>query len=416
MMDFDKIFRDGQIPDTLEEKTILLKRIAVVERRGSVVSALNLAAAYESDFGGDGPRWLDWARNDVGLDKTELYHRLAVGRMLLAVRGRAVLYRKLVGMTVDRLLPLTRIFRLGGADAVIGFASQRPGIFDMDRDAIRDAVTECICIMEGRPVPEKRDRTPNLPGWESLLDGQDDAGDGIRAAVTTAHRAHRAAELGDSLLTEWLEFESAHPGEDGLSRLEAMREALAEKIATIEKLMRDTNNASSDKHSAGTVQTEEHTTGKQCGNNTEFAQTGHHNTGKRCGNNTGEQCGNNTEFVQTERHNTGKQCGNNTDEPYDFDAVFGYGSGAYAGIGAPHGGGTPAVPGEGRGDQARGTASDGSAGCDPGGDPVGVELSDPVDERPEGREPADLSELQELEAADQGTPGGQAPGGPGRPV
>ena len=89
---------------------------------------------------------------------------------------------------------VTRLFRTGGADAVAGFISQHPEIWEMDREGIRDLVTECICILERRPVPEKRDRTPNLPGWESLLDGHEDAGSGIRRAVTCEKRAGAGRE------------------------------------------------------------------------------------------------------------------------------------------------------------------------------------------------------------------------------
>ena len=440
-MDFDKIFCEGQIPDTLEEKTILLKRIAIVERRGSVVSAINLAAAYEDDFGGDGVRWLDWAR-DIGLEKAELYHRLAVGRLLLAVRGQKVLFRKMAAMTVDRLLPLTRLFRLGGADSVIGFVSQHPEITEMDREGIRDAVIECICIMEGKPVPEKRDRTPYLTGWEGILDvdSPDAAETAIRNAVTSEKRAQRAKEIGASLLDSWLDFRMSGTSFDK-TELADMKELLTAQIEKIEKLMKGANDVTASSSNAGT-ECGNHTAGRaaeagtECGNHTEFVQTDCYNTGKKCGNHTAKrspgagsecgnntvkrdagQCGNNTGFVQTDCYNTGRECGNNTvDEPYDFDAVFGFGSGRSAGIGTPYGGGEAFIPGESRRDQEGGAETDGSSGGDPGGDPVGVEFSDPSDVRAEGDESTDLRELPELEEAHQGASGDGVDHGAREPV
>ena len=423
-MDFDKVFHEGQIPDSLEEKTTLLKRIAIVERRGSVVSAITLAAAFEDDFGCDGVRWLDWAR-DIGLEKAELYHRLAVGRMLLAVRGQKVLSRKMEAMTVDRLLPLTRLFRIGGADAVIGFASQHPEITEMDREGIRDAVTECICIMKGEPVPEKRDRTPYLTGWEGILDIDSPAAAEtvIRSAVTNEKRAQRAKEIGASLLDSWLDF-----GSYDKTELADMKSLLIEKIAKIEELMKGKNNVTANSSNAGT-ECGNNTAGRaveagsECGNHTEFVQTGFNNTGRECGNNTarrgvnaGKQCGNNTGFVQTDFNNIDRECGNNTVEPYDFDAVFGFGSGRSAGIGTPDGGGEAFIPGESRRDQEGGAETDGSSGGDPGGNPVEGVFSAPSDVRTEGDESTDLRELPELEEAHQGSSGDGVDHGAREPV
>ena len=447
-MDFDKIFNEGQIPGTLEEKTILLKRIAIVERRGSVVSAINLAAAYEDDFGGDGVRWLDWAR-DIGLEKAELYHRLAVGRMLLAVRGQKVLFRKMAAMTVDRLLPLTRLFRLGGADSVIGFVSQHPEITEMDREGIRDAVIECICIMEGKPVPEKRDRTPYLTGWEGILDidSPDVAETAIRNAVTSEKRAQRAKEIGASLLDSWLDFRMSGTGFDK-TELADMKELLTAQIEKIENLLKGANDATASTPQRGAdrvpgfasgtgSQCGNHTagraaeagsecgnnTGNQCGNHTEFVQTDCYNTRKECGNHTAKrspgaksECGNNTGFVQTDCYNTGKECGNHTDAPYDFDAVFGIGSVSDAGICPEDGGGTAALPGESRRDQEGGAETDGSSGGDPGGNPVERVLSDPSELRAEGDESADIRELPQLETPRQGSSDGGVSDGSGGPV
>ncbi|MBR5681156.1 MAG: hypothetical protein IKX19_10935 [Clostridia bacterium] len=435
-MDFDKIFNEGQIPGTLEEKTILLKRIAIVERRGSVVSALNLAAAYEDDFGCDGVRWLDWAR-DIGLERAELYHRLAVGRMLLAVRGQKVLFRKMAAMTVDRLLPLTRLFRIGGADSVIGFVSQHPEITEMDREGIRDAVIECICIMEGKPVPEKRDRTPYLTGWEGILDvdSPDVAETAIRNAVTSEKRAQRAKEIGASLLDSWLDFRMSGTSFDK-TELADMKELLTAQIEKIEKLMKGANDATASSSNAGN-QCGNHTagraaeagsecgnnTGNQCGNHTEFVQTDYHNTRKECGNHTAKrspgdksECGNNTGFVQTDCYNTGKECGNHTDAPYDFDAVFGIGSVTDAGICPEDSRGTAALPGESRRDQEGGAETDGSSGGDPGGNPVERVLSDPSEFRAEGDESADIRELPQLETPRQGPSDGGVSDGSGGPV
>ena len=423
-MDFDKIFNEGQIPGTLEEKTILLKRIAIVERRGSVVSAINLAAAYEDDFGCDGVRWLDWAR-DIGLEKAELYHRLAVGRMLLAVRGQKVLSRKMEAMTVDRLLPLTRLFRTGGTDAVIGFVSQHPEITEMDREGIRDAVTEAICIMEGKPVPEKRDRTPYLTGWEGILDidSPDVAQTAIRSAVTNEKRAQRAKEIGASLLDSWLDF-----GSYDKTELADMKSLLIEKIAKIEELMKGKNNATANSanarsecgnHTAGRVAD----AGSECGNHTEFVQTDCYNTRKECGNHTAKrspgvrsECGNNTGFGQTDYHKPERKCGNHTDAPYDFDAVFGIGSVADAGICPEDGGGAPSLPGESRRDQEGGAETDGSSGGDPGGDPVEGVFSDPSELRTEGDESTDIRELPQLETPRQGSSDGGVSDGSGGPV
>ena len=94
-MNFQELFEQAQVPKDLGDKVETLQKIHLVERRGSIVSALILADAYENNFEKDGNRWLVWAKRESGLCETEMFHRFAVGKLMSAFRDHAVIFRKM---------------------------------------------------------------------------------------------------------------------------------------------------------------------------------------------------------------------------------------------------------------------------------------------------------------------------------
>ena len=78
-----------------EERENLLRGIVHLERISLPVSALLLADTLAEDFPNDGPGWMRWAQEVTGLEQCEIYHRGQIGRLLRALRGQAVVFRRL---------------------------------------------------------------------------------------------------------------------------------------------------------------------------------------------------------------------------------------------------------------------------------------------------------------------------------
>ena len=157
-MTYDDIIK-GQLPDQHEEREVLLRGIVHLETISLPVSALLLADTLVSDFSGDQPGWMRWAQEVTGLDRCEIYHRNQIGMMLRALRDQAVVYRRLVRLSGDKLLAICRI---KPEDVPAFLSTCEPD--RLDRNQVRREVRRFLGL-----AMEEDDGTPLLPGFESAL-------------------------------------------------------------------------------------------------------------------------------------------------------------------------------------------------------------------------------------------------------
>ena len=407
-MNFQELFEQAQVPLDLEEKVKVLQQIHLVEKRGSIVSALILATAFEQNFEKDGNRWLVWVKRESCLVESELFHRFAVGKMLLAFRDHAVIFRKMYASTVDKLLPFTTLMREFGKEGVEAFLSLNPEVWNWDRKTIRDKVKDYLCGLKGIPVEEKRfDFAAFLKRFDFTMEDFD------QEQNLTEESADKALVLGAGMLEMWMKHRAKNPRGE---QVETVKQMLLQMAAGLERgsgLLSDLSDLSDqsdrviEKQTKGENELAEYA--GECGNHT--AQTDYDKDGN-CGNHSefepGTDCGNHSECCGNHTpcdcgNHSETECGNcgNHRESYDFAAIFG----GFAGGCPGQSGGTFAVPAESFGDEADEQFSDGSASGDGDGDPVETFVSDPADIGPEGEISTDLQQREELAGTDPGDPG-----------
>ena len=402
-MNFQELFEQAQVPQDLGDKVETLQKIHLVERRGSIVSALILADAYENNFEKDGNRWLVWAKRESGLCETEMFHRFAVGKLMSAFRDHAVIFRRMYDSTVDKLLPLTTLMREYGKDGVSAFISLYPEVWNWDRKTMRDQVKAYLCKQKGLPVEEKRfDFAAFLKRFDFSMEDFD------QEPNLTEESADKALVLGAGMLEMWMKHRAKNPRSEQVETVKQMLLQMAEGLErgvlsdlsdqsdrVIEEQPKVENELAEYAGECGdhTAQTDYDKDGN-CGNHSEFepgTDCGNHS--ECCGNHTPCDCGNHRE---TECGN----CGNHR-ESYDFSAIFG----GFAGGCQGQSGGTFAVPAESFGDEADEQFSDGSASGDGDSDQMATFVSDFDGVRTAGEVTTDLQQLPELEGTAQGDHG-----------
>ena len=398
-MNFQELFELAQVPQDLGDKVETLQKIHLVERRGSIVSALILADAYENNFEKDGNRWRVWAKRESGLCETEMFHRFAVGKLMSAFRDHAVIFRRMYDSTVDKLLPLTTLMKEKGLEAVAAFISYYPDIWSWDRQTMRDQVKAYLRKLKGLPVEEKRfDFAAFLKRFDFSMEDFD------QEPNLTEESADKALVLGAGMLEMWMKHRAKNPRSE---QVETVKQMLLQMAEGLERGVLSDLSDQSDRviEEQTKVENELAEYAGECGDHT--AQTDYDKDGN-CGNHSeiepGTDCGNHTNECGNHRET---ECGNHREtdcgdcESYDFAAIFG----GFAGGCPGQSGGTFAVPAESFGDEADEQFSDGSASGDGDGDPVETFVSDPADIGPEGEISTDLQQREELAGTDPGDPG-----------
>ena len=405
-MNFQELFEQAQVPKDLGDKVETLQKIHLVERRGSIVFALILADAYENNFEKDGNRWLVWAKREAGLAESELFHRFAVGKLMIAFRDHAVIFRRMYDSTVDKLLPLTTLMREYGKDGVSAFISFYPDVWNWDRKTMRDQVKAYLCKKKGLPVEEKRfDFAAFLKRFDFSIEDFD------QEQNLTEESADKALVLGAGMLEMWMKHRAKNPRSEQVETVKQMLLQMAEGLErgvlsdlsdlsdqsdrVIEEQTKVENELAEYAGECGdhTAQTDYDKDGN-CGNHSEIepgTDCGNHS--ECCGNHTPCDCGNHRETECGD-------CGNHR-ESYDFSAIFG----GFAGGCQSEGFGTFTLPAESFGDEADEQFSDGSASGDGDRDPVETSVSDFDGVRTAGEVTTDLQQLPELEGTAQGDHG-----------
>ena len=220
---YDDIIK-GAAPAGREEREVLLQGIMHLEKISLPVSALLLADALNEDFPGDAARWMRWAQELTGLEKCEIYHRTQIGQMLCALRSEAVVYRRLVKLSGDKLLAICRI---KPEDVPAFLSTCKPEL--LDRSQLRKEVRRFLGLeMEGD------DQTPTLPGFESALDCLDQIGsDDLIAEIRTPDRGLKYLNAGSNLLGAYVEYQRKQQVMD-IPTLLTLKQGLLDQVAEIE--------------------------------------------------------------------------------------------------------------------------------------------------------------------------------------
>ena len=159
----------GELPVELAELTVIGRRLAPAAKLGPQAIAVIIAAAKECFGAKRLSDWVAWCKVELALNNASYRCHLAqVGEMLNGLRKNHCFikqYKTIFGMNLDSQLALTKI-----SPAELGpFLSHYPNIDEMDRGAIRAAVTQWLNPNATEPVPAPAEQ-PLLPGFDEALD------------------------------------------------------------------------------------------------------------------------------------------------------------------------------------------------------------------------------------------------------
>ena len=311
MLNFNEIHQRAVInceSIPLDDITSALQSFAAVRKVDLIATAILLAQSQKTLGKKD---WLAWAKSTSGLTRSECYHRVKVGHLMIACFDKKVLYRNLLKLSGDKLLALSRL----PLEILEGFLSVTP-VADMPIDQVRNAVTCQLCHLnhQGRgSLPDcehcllnsaKRQHQAELPGFSAALDAiwEMDAA-GFISGVTNDTQAVKCASGGCNLLSAYLHHEKSklrsNPNSqaDTVSLLQ-IKAALLDSIKDIENILagviEEENNEDLETESAVTAQANS----ELCSDHTE---NGCANQQQSCSDHTENSCANQHEL-----------CGNHT--------------------------------------------------------------------------------------------------------
>lgn len=226
-MTFEEIIK-GNIPSSLEEKTLAASNLVYISRRIVPVTSLLIASARRDNFPRDVSGWIAWCRTSLELEGSDRDHRRAIGDLLLDTRDQTVVYNTLFLLPFDKLLAMTRI----PADQVAAFLSHYK-VAEMDREKVRKAVAEWLCEAVKEKEPE-----PELTGFEEAL-----AAIGVMkpaeicVQIADETVANSALSAGLGLLGASLEWHKREKRD--LSLLQGLRASLLDEVKALEEIISD---------------------------------------------------------------------------------------------------------------------------------------------------------------------------------
>ena len=160
-VNFQERVASGDIPEDAAEITAGCKQLLRVNSRVSQTVAVCIAKMYEAL---DLREWVNWCRDELGLDSVSYRSHLAkVGKLLLSLlRDESALptYTRLFECDVMKLLALARV----PESEVVSFLSHNPDFERISRDELRRRVAEWL----GEEVSQAPEQ-PELPGFEAAL-------------------------------------------------------------------------------------------------------------------------------------------------------------------------------------------------------------------------------------------------------
>ena len=107
-MTLDELLQ-GQIPDSIEDKTAAASQLVALSRRIVPVTSLLIASARRDNFRNDVTAWAVWCRETLAMDGSDRDHRRQIGDLLLDTRADNAGSNTLCVLPFDKLLVLSRI-------------------------------------------------------------------------------------------------------------------------------------------------------------------------------------------------------------------------------------------------------------------------------------------------------------------
>ena len=364
---------------SLEEIAAGLRAFRAVRKLDLPTTSILLARAAA---GMNKAAWFSWASEMSGLTKAEVYHRAKIGRLLLDIRDKKVLYRKLLAFPGDKLLALSRL----PVEAVEGFLAVTDAAGLTVKQLRYDVECE-IRRLKGLPAPARQEcEQPDLFG-ESLDTIFSMESDDERFLFKDDDTADKAASSGISLVNAYLAFQYRKP--DGGNRVDLLqlKADLQSQIRAIEDLLDQKEN----NDDPSQIQTDE------CGTTPAAPAL---------------SASSDRSDKSDKSDVRPDECGTTPSGPACADRRNGgVGDPDAAGEGAGGGAGTPQIPDVHPRPQAAAAAPFGSADRGSGGDRTGGGIPDPAGLRPAGPEPADLQQLPQLAPTGGGVPPESGGGG-----
>lgn len=226
-MDLKEIL-NGQIPVSLEDKTLAASQLLYLSKRIVPITSLLIAAARRDNFDKDLAGWTQWCRESLELEGSDRDHRRAIGDLLLDVRDQTAVYNTLFGLAFDKLLVLTRI----PGDQIEAFLSHYD-VQSLKRDEVRAAVADWL----GEEVKVKAEQ-PELPGFSSALEAICAmAPEAICVRVSDETAANNALSAGLGLLGASLAYHKREKKD--LELLQGLKVSLLDEIKELESIISD---------------------------------------------------------------------------------------------------------------------------------------------------------------------------------
>ncbi len=225
IINFQERIASGDIPEDVAEITAGCRQLLRVNSRVSQTIAVCIAAAYERL---DLKKWVEWCRDELGIDSVSYRSHLAkVGKLLLnLLRDESALptYTRLFECDVMKLLTLSRL----PDNEVVAFLSRNPDFERCSRDELRRRVADWL----GEETAE--DQQPELPGFEAALAAAASLpAESFAGAVTTPEHAQQALYSGLGFLAAALEYEKRAETPD-VVKLTEIKQELLNEVAEIE--------------------------------------------------------------------------------------------------------------------------------------------------------------------------------------
>ena len=188
----------GEIPYSLEEKTMAAKDFLYFSKRIVPVTSLLIASARRDHFENDTASWARWCRENLEMEGSDRDHRRKIGEMLLDARGDTIVYNTLFKLAFDKLLSLTRL----KTEEIAAFLSHY-AVKDMTREEVRNAVSQWL----NEEVKERSSSTVNIPGLTAALGAISDmTPDALCVRISDPAMANMALNSSLMLLDAGLNF------------------------------------------------------------------------------------------------------------------------------------------------------------------------------------------------------------------
>ena len=226
-MTLDELLQ-GQIPDSIEDKTAAASQLVALSRRIVPVTSLLIASARRDNFRNDVTAWTVWCRETLAMDGSDRDHRRQIGDLLLDTRADNAVYNTLFALPFDKLLVLSRI----DAGQIGAFLSHYD-VKNLRRDELREAVANWL-----GEEPKVRHETPDLPGFTLALEAINAMEpEAICTRIGDQDAAMSALRAGMGLLGGALEYHKREKKD--VQMLQELKSSLLNEVKELERVIEE---------------------------------------------------------------------------------------------------------------------------------------------------------------------------------